>query len=423
MFNCDLTFWLQDTKESDFFLEVLQKISPQPYFTHKFFSFSKLEDIQPSPYICIILTNDTISPLPLQKVLGTIGKCFAIGNDIGVFSEEELDVLYDFWQLPLDEKKLTFFFKNLLKRLAKEREAWLISTYLDRTINTLPDLIWFKDKKGAHLMVNDAFCELVNKTKEDIKGRGHYYIWDLTEEMYEKGEFVCLETEVEVFEKQKTCLFDEQVLGKDGLRQLKTYKTPIFDPTGVMVGTVGIARDVTVEKQHQEQIIYMALHDALTGLANRRYLYEYVEKKEKEHALFSLVYFDLDHFKEANDTYGHAMGDEILVLLSKSLQHDFPEGFAVRLGGDEFLLLVDGKVDEDEFDKQVVNFIKNMNSRFEEKKGMKEVTLSAGIVHGKYIEGSFERLLHLGDIALYHAKNNGRARAYKMNAEGECVSC
>lgn len=112
-------------------------------------------------------------------------------------------------------------------------------------IDSVPDLIWFKDVRGAHLKVNNAFCSAVGKTKNDVQGRGHYYIWDLKQEEYEQGEYVCLETEEIVLREKKTRAFDEKVKSKHGLRQFKTYKSPIFDEDHQVVGTVGIAHDVT----------------------------------------------------------------------------------------------------------------------------------------------------------------------------------
>ena len=63
--------------------------------------------------------------------------------------------------------------------------------------------------------MNDSFCKAVDKSKKQVEGRGHCYIWDLNMEEYEKGEFVCLETDEIVQEKKEICLFDEKVKCKD----------------------------------------------------------------------------------------------------------------------------------------------------------------------------------------------------------------
>lgn len=112
-------------------------------------------------------------------------------------------------------------------------------------IDSIPDLVWFKDNKGRHLMVNNGFCRAVDKTKEMIYKQGHYYIWDMPEEEYQKGDYVCLESEEIVMRARQTVLFDEKVKTKTGMRLFKTYKSPLIDQDGTIFGTCGIAHDVT----------------------------------------------------------------------------------------------------------------------------------------------------------------------------------
>lgn len=164
---------------------------------------------------------------------------------IAGMSSAELAEPYELWEKPLSPAYTAYRYTRLLERLKEKKDFGLCQKWLDTTIDSIPDLVWYKDVIGSHLKVNDAFCQTVGKTKKQIEGRGHYYIWDLKQEDYEKGEYVCLETEEEVLKAKKTCLFDEKVLGKMGLRQFKTYKSPVFDDDGEVIGTIGIAHDVT----------------------------------------------------------------------------------------------------------------------------------------------------------------------------------
>lgn len=143
------------------------------------------------------------------------------------------------------DELLSFFFSKLVERCIQQKKSETHNVYLNTLINSVPDLIWFKDLRGSHLKVNEAFGKAVGKSVEQCEGRGHYYIWDLEPDEYADGEYVCLETEEEVIKIGKTCLFDEKVKSKNGLRQFKTYKSPLFDNQGAMFGTVGIAKDVT----------------------------------------------------------------------------------------------------------------------------------------------------------------------------------
>lgn len=149
------------------------------------------------------------------------------------------------WIASDSEQLLLLQYHQLLQSVEARKEQETNKVYLDTLIDSVPDLVWFKDLRGAHLKVNDAFCRAVGKSKQQCEGRGHYYIWDLEPDEYANGEYVCLETEEEVIRRGETCLFDEKVLSKNGLRQFKTYKSPLYNFRKTMFGTVGIAKDVT----------------------------------------------------------------------------------------------------------------------------------------------------------------------------------
>ena len=197
-------------------------------------------------------------------------------------SEEELEqlspttlaLLDDFWRLPLADKLLDSKIAKLFASIKRQKDHHLTKNYFETLINSIPPLIWYKDIRGAHLKVNDSFCAAVGKEKSDVEGRGHYYIWDLKPEEYAAGEYVCLETEEEVLQAQKTLLFDEKVKTRRGLREFKTYKSPLYDDKQILIGTVGCAIDVTDEKRLMEKLVNAAETDTLTKLYNRRYFYK-----------------------------------------------------------------------------------------------------------------------------------------------------
>ena len=159
--------------------------------------------------------------------------------------ESLVSLLDDIWPLPANPDVVALRVKGLLRDALLRKEHALLQHCLETTIDTTPDLIWFKDIRGEHLKVNQAFCRFVGKSKEDVIGRGHYYIWDIEPDEYAQSEYVCLETEEEVIARGVTCTFDESVKTKLGMRQFKTRKSPIFDEHDVIIGTVGIAYDMT----------------------------------------------------------------------------------------------------------------------------------------------------------------------------------
>ncbi|WP_225744433.1 sensor domain-containing diguanylate cyclase [Marinilactibacillus sp. Marseille-P9653] len=112
-----------------------------------------------------------------------------------------------------------------------------------------------------------------------------------------------------------------------------------------LVGSFGVGRDITEHKLDQEKIHFYAYHDHLTGLANRRSfennLQETIDSSKVNKTQFAILFLDLDKFKEINDYYGHAVGDEILVSISKRIKEFIEEDdIAARLGGDEFTILI-----------------------------------------------------------------------------------
>lgn len=153
----------------------------------------------------------------------------------------------DLWVMDgsADEQLFAAYFGRLLSFMKERADSRRTRICFDTGIDSIPDLVWFKDVKGAHLKVNDGFCHAVEKTKEQIYKRGHYYIWDIPKEEYDQGDYVCLESEDIVMNSRKTCLFDEKVKTKSGMRQFKTYKSPLIDSDGSIFGTCGIAHDVT----------------------------------------------------------------------------------------------------------------------------------------------------------------------------------
>ena len=388
-------------------------IAPKEHFSHSFYTICKEEDLvrelaDEEQLLVVMDQASFLSPSMVRKRMSTHDSLLILcADDPDQLASEDYDAVDDIW-LNGGLKLAQFHFANLLTRIAERKRAWLLGNWLQTTINTLPDMVWFKDLKGIHLDVNDAFCTAVAKEKADVRGRDHYDIWDIPKEVYEASDYVCVETEDEVLAARATCLFDEEVMKADGrLSKLKTYKTPIFDGDTI-IGTVGIARDVTKEYEYQQNIVYMALHDQLTGLANRRQLDEFLSKLETNEMV--VAYLDLDHFKSVNDTYGHLAGDEALVRTSELIKKHFPDTLNVRIGGDEFLIVfTDGVVSED-IPGRMQGFIDDFFEAFKEDKRFGVLSVSAGIAEGKVGHGSFDLLLQKADEALYEAKEAGRGR-------------
>lgn len=409
---------------------------------------------------------------------------------------------------------LVYYAEKLIAQMKQSFDYRLQTVCFNTAFDSIPDLVWFKDIKGAHLIVNNGFCEAVAKTKEQIYKQGHYYIWDIPKEEYEQGDYVCLESEEVVINARETCLFDEKVKTKKGMRQFKTYKSPLIDEDGTIFGTCGVANDVTAqhninselevildsmpfaviiadekedvlaanvmfykyfpdykgivgtsisswknsvfrgkledseitleteqgilnlscrikpingifeeiigqaiiltdvtnEKKRFEQTAYNANTDFLTGLSNRRCLFEYFDSIKYTPNIATIL-IDLDNFKKVNDTYGHKAGDDALILTAEILRKTFPIDFVARLGGDEFAIIINGECSIDELKRQTEDLLAEVNRAFSEKPEFGGLGASIGAAAETAYDGNahdFEEMLKKSDKAMYNAKNSGK---------------
>ena len=177
----------------------------------------------------------------------------------------------------------------------------------------------------------------------------------------------------------------------------------------------------SIEVAHKE-LKKVAYRDALTGLYNRAFLFEKLHsllEEEREHKM-AVIFLDLDGFKPINDTLGHKMGDSLLKKVSKELQELFPDDCTItRLGGDEFILLLESqKVDEDfkEVPEKLINRLRNIKQI----KGFPlEVTGSFGISIFPEDGETPHDLIQKADIAMYEAKRKGKNQYYFFNELNE----
>ena len=390
-------------------LEILEKIQPKPRFTHEFSTIKSSSDI-PTPipdenqYLIIASENCGLNLPELKNRIGKNGFLAIYARDADKITGEQKQIADEIWleSVNLDD----FYFEKALNLIAERKEAWLQKTWLQTMINSSPDMIWFKDMDGLHLEVNDAFCEVVDKQKDDVRGKDHYYIWNIPKEIYEQTGYVCVQTEDDVVAARKTCLLDEEVMKADGnLSKLKTYKTPIFDGETI-IGTVGIARDVTKEYEYLQNIEHLAHYDQLTGLANRNQLDAFLGKLKTTH--MSILYMDLDRFKQVNDEHGHQAGDKALVAIAELIKEIFNDAMNVRIGGDEFISIFTDGANMQSIAPRVQILIDRFFKICQENPLFNGLSVSAGIAEGQIGHGSFDLLLQRADDALYRAKHAGR---------------
>jgi len=195
--------------------------------------------------------------------------------------------------------------------------------------------------------------------------------------------------------------------------EVRESAAPIFGENGDLVGAVLIITEVTQVRALQQRMAYLASHDPLTGLINRREfelrLADAVKIASSSHRQFALCYLDLDEFKVVNDTCGHSVGDELLKQLTSVLDSVIPEGDTLaRLGGDEFgMLFTDCDLDEaEDHARKVIDAVREYRFLWEDR--FFEISASVGIVPVSGGHGSLAELLSAADSACYVAKDRGR---------------
>ncbi|MEH2935900.1 response regulator [Acutalibacter sp. JLR.KK004] len=176
-------------------------------------------------------------------------------GDLIVLADQEqapglpLGGLSDVWFLPMGQEEARFRFARWQQGHKQRMDLWETRQFLDATIDSVPNLVWYKTWDGIHEKVNASFCHTVGKTREQVQGQGHAYIWDV-----EEDDPACIESEAEVMRTRQTCVSEERIRTGGGERLLTTYKSPLYDYDGSVMGTVGVAIDITQERAYAEEL-------------------------------------------------------------------------------------------------------------------------------------------------------------------------
>ena len=193
---------------------------------------------------------------------------------------------------------------------------------------------------------------------------------------------------------------------------------PITSTDGKFLGYRGIGRDVTAQKQHEEEIVRLAFYDPLTGLPNRRLLLDRLAKalvtSGRSQTRGALLFIDLDNFKDLNDTMGHDVGDQLLEKVANRLSLCVRQGDTVaRFGGDEFVVMLEGLNADvsgavDQVKTVSEKILETLNLPFELRGRVHFSTPSIGMTLFSGQHQSVDDLLKRADLAMYQAKEAGR---------------
>ncbi len=309
------------------------------------------------------------------------------------------------------------------------------SELLNLLTQHLPDMLWVKDLEGVYMYANKAICDglLMAKNTQEPIGKGDIFFALRERELHKDkpdwhtfGE-LCFNSDIDVIEQDKAMKFEEYGNVKGKLMYLEVYKAPFYDKDGKIIGTVGAGRDITEIKRIQtdlekslkildeqrEQLEYQANHDSLTDLPNRILFIDRLQQSmnlaERYEHKVAVLFIDLDHFKEINDSLGHHVGDKILVEFANRMKKEIRKSDTIsRLGGDEFCIVLHDIKDMDFITSFIVESMKAMKEPFVVNGRKLHVGMSIGVSMYPDDGDSPHTLLKNADAAMYKAKDSGR---------------
>ena len=270
--------------------------------------------------------------------------------------------------------------------------------------------LFFKDLQSRFLLVSESLAgdqsngfgveELIGKTDFDVFSDEHALAaYEDEQRIIQTGKPMVGKIERETFHDRDDAW-------------VSTTKLPLRDRDGRIVGTFGVSRDVTAQVMAERALAHQALHDAVTGLANRLALMDRLSQAlvslDRTHGRVALFFIDLDNFKTINDSLGHEAGDRVLVEVGRRLGRICRRSDTVaRFGGDEFVLLCALRADED-VRLIASRAVRAIGKRFSSDGDDLSVTASVGVIVTSDPSTDPGTLLQQADIAMYEAKSAGR---------------
>lgn len=284
-------------------------------------------------------------------------------------------------------------------------------------LENLDEGVYFVDLNRKITFWNEAASNITGyKTNEVI---GTYCYDNLLKHIDDFGNQLCLNgcplhKTIEDLKKRTAKVYLHH---KKGHRVKVFVKTiPLLDDNKEIIGAIEIFNmsngESNIDSEEIKNLKELAYKDQLTKLFNRKYLEQYLDLKYKEfknfNKKFSLIFLDIDHFKEINDTYGHDIGDEVLKMVSKSLSESIREDdLVIRWGGEEFVILC-GSMSRNDLKKlsnTIRVLVKNSYFLYKDKKNNVTISLGATIIKK---EDTKKSLIKRTDKLMYKSKKSGR---------------
>ncbi|WP_170130648.1 GGDEF/EAL domain-containing response regulator [Sphaerotilus hippei] len=301
--------------------------------------------------------------------------------------------------------------RELSDEVQARRQAELALRVRDRAIEAAVNAIMITDHLRADQpieYVNPAFERITGYPPQEVLGRNARFLQGDESEQPALREIAAAVRE----EREGHGVFRNR--RKDGSAFWnELHIAPVRDAEGAVTHFVGVLNDVTAARDHQQALEFQARHDALTGLPNRLMLRDRLDQAiahaRRMQERVGVLWLDLDHFKFVNDSYGHPVGDGLLVALSTRLRETMRRSDTVaRLGGDEFVVLLPGIHRACDASAAAQKVLDALAPPFEIDGHLLHASTSVGVSLFPEDGDSSEALLMHADTAMYRAKHDGR---------------
>jgi diguanylate cyclase (GGDEF)-like protein/PAS domain S-box-containing protein len=287
------------------------------------------------------------------------------------------------------------------------------NTILAATLEASADGICLVDEKGNVVSFNHRFAEMwqiAPDLVDEMRDRGQLMACILSV-MRQPDEFI---EKMNFLRQNPEASSRDEVTLRDG-RIMERYSAPAVATDGRSFGRVWTFSDITERKQYEQQLAHQAFHDPLTDLPNRTLFMDRVghglSRLDRRGKALAVLFIDLDRFKLINDTMGHEKGDWLLQEIGRRLLAGLrPGDTAARFGGDEFTLLLEDLNGVEDAKAITDRLIDSLQAPMEFEGRDLEITSSVGVAMSFSAHDRASDLLRNADIAMYRAKNKGKAR-------------
>jgi diguanylate cyclase (GGDEF)-like protein/PAS domain S-box-containing protein len=299
--------------------------------------------------------------------------------------------------------------RDITERKRAERRLRLAAA----TLEHLGEALLIADSEKRVISSNPAFTRMTGYAMEDVLGRT---LQELLAQPSTQQDTPLFQHMMEAAERKQVWEGEVWTRRKNGeVFPQRLILSTVRDADGNALNYIAVLNDITQHKEYEAQLKYIAYHDALTSLPNRKLLVERchraILRAQRTGGECAVLYLDLDNFKPINDTYGHEIGDKLLQEVALRMQHCVRATDTVsRLGGDEFVVLLDGLGSRQNAVAVAQKVVADLSQPFRLGDCLLFISASVGIAVWPEHGSDVDILLRRADKALYRAKDSGRNR-------------